>query len=83
MQGYVPLYIGFESFYTRNVYRRIQDCWNRAICSVPGAEIDLLERYSPDYGWTIKCVYTVDDNLVLLIHLIIILYAQVYFKFFV
>ncbi|XP_064091846.1 serine palmitoyltransferase 2-like isoform X1 [Macrobrachium nipponense] len=53
-EGYVPLYIGFESFYTRNVYRRIQDCWNRAICSVPGAYIDLLERYSPDYGWTMK-----------------------------
>ncbi|KAK3882143.1 hypothetical protein Pcinc_013466 [Petrolisthes cinctipes] len=53
-EGYVPLYIGFESFYTRNVYRRIQDCWNRAICSVPGAEIDLMERYTPDYGWTIK-----------------------------
>ncbi|XP_050737145.1 serine palmitoyltransferase 2-like isoform X3 [Eriocheir sinensis] len=53
-EGYVPLYIGFESFYTRNVYRRIQDCWNRAIASVPGAEIDLLERYTPDYGWTMK-----------------------------
>ncbi|XP_045124687.1 serine palmitoyltransferase 2-like isoform X1 [Portunus trituberculatus] len=53
-EGYVPLYIGFESFYTRNVYRRIQDCWNRAISSVPGAEIDLLERYTPDYGWTMK-----------------------------
>ena len=56
MQGYVPLYIGFESFYTRNVYRRIQDCWSRPICSVPGAEIDLLERYTPDYGWTMKWV---------------------------
>ncbi|XP_042225748.1 serine palmitoyltransferase 2-like isoform X2 [Homarus americanus] len=53
-EGYVPLYIGFESFYTRNVYRRIQDCWNRTICSVPGAEIDLMERYTPDYGWTMK-----------------------------
>lgn len=54
VQGYVPLYIGFESFYTRNVYRRIQDCWNRTICSVPGAIIDLMERTTPDYGWTMK-----------------------------
>ncbi|XP_076043198.1 serine palmitoyltransferase long chain base subunit isoform X2 [Oratosquilla oratoria] len=53
-EDYVPLYIGFESFYTRNVYRRIQDCWARPICSVPGAEIELLDRYSPDYGWTMK-----------------------------
>ncbi|XP_042871408.1 serine palmitoyltransferase 2-like isoform X1 [Penaeus japonicus] len=53
-EGYVPLYIGFESFYTRNVYRRIQDCWNRTICSVPGAIIDLMERTTPDYGWTMK-----------------------------
>ncbi|XP_071520281.1 serine palmitoyltransferase 2 [Panulirus ornatus] len=53
-EGYVPLYIGFESFYTRNVYRRIQDCWNRTISSVPGAEIDLMERYTPDHGWTMK-----------------------------
>lgn len=62
-EGYVPLYIGFESFYTRNVYRRIQDCWARPIASVPGAEIDLMERDTPDYGWTmnltgkiIKCI---------------------------
>ncbi|CAL4082128.1 unnamed protein product [Meganyctiphanes norvegica] len=62
-EGYVPLYVGFESFYTRNVYRRIQDCWARPISSVPGAEIDLMERDTPDYGWTmnltgkiIKCI---------------------------
>ncbi|MCL4138327.1 UNVERIFIED_CONTAM: hypothetical protein GTU68_002617, partial [Idotea baltica] len=53
-EGYVPLYIGFESFYTRNVYRRIQLCWGSPISSVPGAKIELLERYTPDYGWTMK-----------------------------
>lgn len=53
-EGYVPLYQGFESFYTRNVYRRIRDCWNMPICSVPGAIITLKERISPDYNWTFQ-----------------------------
>jgi len=50
--GWVPLYQSFESFYTRNLYRRIRDCWNRPICSVPGAEMTLLDRETSDYGWT-------------------------------
>ena len=35
-KGFVPLYKDFESFYTRNMYRRIRDCWNRPINSLPG-----------------------------------------------
>lgn len=54
LQGYVPLYQSWESFYTRNLYRRIRDCWNRPICSVAGAEMDLLERVSPDNGWNFE-----------------------------
>ena len=53
-QGFVPLYSDFESFYTRNLYMRIRDCWNRPIASVPGAEIDLIDRTSDDYNWTFK-----------------------------
>ncbi|XP_064623882.1 serine palmitoyltransferase 2-like [Lineus longissimus] len=52
--GFVPLYQSFESFYTRNLYIRIRDCWNRPIGSVPGAEIELLDRKSPDYGWNFE-----------------------------
>ena len=48
----MPLYQSFESFYTRNLYRRIRDCWNRPICSVPGAHLELMDRKSEDYGWT-------------------------------
>ncbi|GAB1599842.1 serine palmitoyltransferase 2-like [Argonauta hians] len=48
---FVPLYQSWESFYTRNLYRRISDCWNRPVCTAPGAEIDVLERKSPDFGW--------------------------------
>ena len=54
MQGYTPLYASFESFYTRHVYRRVRDAWNIPICSVPGEFITLVERISPDYGWTFE-----------------------------
>jgi serine palmitoyltransferase len=57
-EGWVPLYQSFESFYTRNLYRRIRDCWNRPICSVPGAEFDVMDRESPDYGWTFRLTDT-------------------------
>lgn len=53
-QGYAPLYDPFESFYSRYVYRRIRDCWNRPICSVPGAEVTLKDRVTKDYGWTFE-----------------------------
>ena len=49
---FVPLYQSYESFYTRNVYTRIRDCFNRPICSVPGAEIEIPERKSNDYNWS-------------------------------
>ncbi|TRY86585.1 hypothetical protein DNTS_018580 [Danionella cerebrum] len=53
-KGFVPLYQDFENFYTRNLYMRIRDNWNRPICSVPGAKVDLVERLSPDYNWTFE-----------------------------
>jgi len=52
--GWVPLYQSFESFYTRNLYRRIRDCWNRPICSVPGAEVTLVDRKTDNHGWTFE-----------------------------
>ncbi|ESO03112.1 hypothetical protein HELRODRAFT_80970, partial [Helobdella robusta] len=53
-KGWVPLYQSFESFYTRNLYRRVRDCWNRPICSAPAAIFKLMERYTSDQGWTFK-----------------------------
>ncbi|KAM4542512.1 serine palmitoyltransferase 2-like [Odontesthes bonariensis] len=53
-KDFVPLYQDFENFYTRNLYMRIRDNWNRPICSVPGARMDLLERASRDYNWTFE-----------------------------
>ncbi|XP_063079360.1 serine palmitoyltransferase 2b isoform X2 [Engraulis encrasicolus] len=53
-KDFVPLYQDFENFYTRNLYMRIRDNWNRPICSVPGARMDLVERVTPDYNWTFE-----------------------------
>lgn len=54
LQDFVPLYQDFENFYTRNLYMRIRDNWNRPICSVPGAKVDLVERVTRDYNWTFE-----------------------------
>jgi len=43
---YAPLLMSLESFYTRWVYLRLQDCFNRPVTSNPGVFIDVLERYS-------------------------------------
>uniref|UniRef100_A0A3Q3C8V3 Serine palmitoyltransferase 2-like n=2 Tax=Haplochromis burtoni TaxID=8153 RepID=A0A3Q3C8V3_HAPBU len=53
-KDFVPLYQDFENFYTRNLYMRIRDNWNRPICSVPGAKMDLMERATYDYNWTFE-----------------------------
>ncbi|XP_028421945.1 serine palmitoyltransferase 2-like isoform X2 [Perca flavescens] len=51
-KDFVPLYQDFENFYNRNIYMRIRDSWNRPLCSVPGAKMDLLEQVTYDYNWT-------------------------------
>lgn len=48
------MFVSFEAFHTRNCYIRNRDCFNRPICSVPGAEIELVERVSDDYNWTFR-----------------------------
>lgn len=53
-KSFVPLYRDFEAFYTRNLYRRIRDCWNRPIASTPGAYFNVVERATDDYGWTFR-----------------------------
>ena len=50
----MPLYSDFESFYTRNLYTRVRDCFNRPICSVPGGEVALVDRESEDWNWTFR-----------------------------
>ncbi len=55
-QDFVPLYQDFENFYTRNVYMRIRDNWNRPLCGVPGAKMDIIEQVTHDYNWTFEWV---------------------------
>lgn len=54
LPGYVPLYQSWENFYTRNLYRRVRDCWNRPVSSVAGAYMDVMERTSKDFGWNFE-----------------------------
>ena len=63
MKGYSVLLKSWESFFTRRLYHRIQDCWNRPVNSSPGAHIDVMVRESLDdnktlsvTGQTIRCV---------------------------
>ncbi|XP_074575658.1 long chain base biosynthesis protein 2d-like [Curcuma longa] len=52
-QGYAPICPAFEDFYTRRIYRRIQDCFGRPIASAPDAWVDVVERSSNDSNKTL------------------------------
>ena len=58
---YAPLLKSWENFYTRRLYHRIQDCFNRPIASNPGATIQVLERVSNDGNKTMQLLGTLDD----------------------
>lgn len=45
---YAPLLKSWENFYTRRIYHRVHDCFNRPVGSSPGATVDVLERESSD-----------------------------------
>lgn len=49
--GYAPLTSDFEAFYTRRLFQRIKDAWDRPITGIPGAWIDVLERKADDPTW--------------------------------
>jgi serine palmitoyltransferase len=46
--GYAPFSFSFENFYTRRMYHRIQDCFNRPFTGPPGARISVVERTTRD-----------------------------------
>jgi serine palmitoyltransferase len=54
LNRYAPLLKSWENFYTRRLYHRIQDCFNRPIASNPGANILVLERVSRDGNKTMQ-----------------------------
>ncbi|XP_076442186.1 serine palmitoyltransferase 2-like isoform X2 [Babylonia areolata] len=53
-EGFSPLLVSWESFYTRNMYRHARDCWNRPISSAPGPFFDVMERVTHDHNWNIE-----------------------------
>lgn len=53
LQGYAPICLGLEDFYTRRLYLRIQDCFSRPISGPPDAWFDVVERYSNDNNKTL------------------------------
>jgi serine palmitoyltransferase len=61
-KGYAPLLASWENFYTRRLYHRIQDCWNRPVCSSPGAKIDIVCRASKDGNKTLCPDGNVDEG---------------------
>ena len=61
LQSYAPLLKSWENFYTRRLYHRIQDCFNRPIASNPGAIIHVLERVSSDGNKTMDLLGTLDE----------------------
>lgn len=59
---YAPLLQSFKTFYTKRIYHRIQDCFNRPICTNPGAHIHVLERISHDGNKTMQVLGNFDQS---------------------
>ena len=53
-KGFAVLLKAWESFFTRRLYHRIQDCWGRPIASAPGARIRVMERHSTNENCTLQ-----------------------------
>jgi len=58
---YAKLLSGWDNFFTRRMYNRIQDTFNRPVASNPGARIDVLERVSSDGNKTMEILGSLDN----------------------
>ncbi|KAI0145654.1 serine palmitoyltransferase 2 [Hypoxylon sp. NC0597] len=61
--GYAPLNDDFDSFYTRRLKMRIDDCFARTSTGVPGRYITLLNRVSDDFNETYRYTNGVTETL--------------------
>ena len=52
--GYAPMVSNFESLWSRRLYTRISDCFNRPITGVASSYVTLLDRVSEDHNKTFK-----------------------------
>ncbi|KAF8639168.1 hypothetical protein AX17_001655 [Amanita inopinata Kibby_2008] len=48
--GYAPLNSDFDSFYTRRLKARMDECFSQPVTGVAGRTIMILDRISPDYN---------------------------------
>lgn len=48
-KGYPPLFGEFESFWTRRIYKRLSDCWNRPVTSAATSRVCVNDRISINY----------------------------------
>ena len=64
LKTFTPLYTSYEGFVIRNIYSRVKACFDKPICSTPGAKIDLVTRNSTCDTYQIKYTYpgTVDKG---------------------
>lgn len=61
--GYAPLNDDFDSFYTRRLKMRLDDCFARVSTGVPGRFITLLDRESDDFNKSYKYTGTTTETL--------------------
>ncbi|KAH9883867.1 serine palmitoyltransferase [Xylariomycetidae sp. FL2044] len=61
--GYAPLNDDFDSFYTRRLKMRIDDCFARTSTGVPGRYITLLDRTSDNFNETYNYLGTHTETL--------------------
>ncbi|TFK31533.1 pyridoxal phosphate-dependent transferase, partial [Crucibulum laeve] len=50
--GYAPLNSDYDSFYTRRLKTRMDECFSQPVTGVAGRSILILDRISPDYNHT-------------------------------
>jgi hypothetical protein len=46
------LFVDFESLYSRRMFTRVKDCWNRPISSSPSNWFTVMDVVSDDYNQT-------------------------------
>ncbi|KAK9369549.1 pyridoxal phosphate-dependent transferase [Lipomyces kononenkoae] len=61
--GYAPLNSDFDSFYTRRLKARLNDCFSRPTIGVPGRYVTLLDRVTKDHCRTFSFTGTTTDCL--------------------
>ncbi|KAJ1961702.1 serine palmitoyltransferase component [Dipsacomyces acuminosporus] len=52
--GYAPMVTDFESLWSRRLYGRIRDCFNRPITGVAGSRVNLIDRQSKNFNRTFE-----------------------------